>query len=42
VLLDVRTRWNLTLKMVIRTLKLKEAIDKFLKFYKSPLGKQEF
>jgi len=40
--LDVRTRWNSTLKMVTRTLELKETINKFLKFYKSPLGKQEF
>ena len=40
--LDVRMRWNSTLKMVTRALDLKDSITKFLKFFRSPLAKQEF
>ena len=36
VTLDVRTKWNSTLMMLIRSLELKEQINKFLDFYNTP------
>ena len=39
---DVRTRWSSTLKVLLQSLELKEPITKFLEFYKSPLGNEEF
>ena len=40
--LDVRTRWNSTLEMLRKALKVKEPIEKFLKFWRSAAGKKEF
>ena len=40
--LDVETRWNSTFLMIKRGLKLKNAIEFFLTFLKSPAGKEEF
>ena len=40
--LDVRTRWNSTLKMLLRSLELKEPINQFLTYYATPIGQKEF
>lgn len=40
--LDIRTRWNSTLKMLMRSLALKDSINSFLKYCMTPDGEQEF
>ena len=40
--MDVRTRWNSTLAMLNRMLKLQEPVTQFLAFYHSAAGKKEF
>ena len=40
--MDVRTRWNSTLSMVERVLKLMKPINQFLSHYNSAAGKREF
>ena len=40
--LDVRTRWNSTLEMLMRTVQLMEPINEFLTFYNSAAGNREF
>lgn len=40
--LDVRTRWNSTLDMLIRTIQLMGPINNFLSFYNSAEGKKEY
>ena len=40
--MDVRTRWNSTLDMMQRLIKLQRPIDEFLLYYNSAAGKKEF
>ena len=40
--LDIRTRWNSTLDMLMRMVQLTEPINDFLSFYNSAAGKKEF
>lgn len=40
--MDVRTRWNSTLDMLMRMVQLMEPINDFLSFYNSAAGKKEF
>lgn len=40
--MDVRTRWNSTLDMLVRMVQLMEPINDFLSFYNSAAGKKEF
>ena len=42
VTLDIRTRWNSTLMMLICSLEFKEQINKFLDFYNTPGCQNEF
>jgi len=42
VAIDVRTRWNSSLHMLIRALKLRIVLDQFLQYYTSAVGRKDF